>query len=148
MENALMFTTSPSRPVCFPHGVFTQFKFNPITQTTPRRQPISIKAIKSSRRTLSTDWNISNSAAPWLPKFEELDATNMLLRQRIVFLGSQVDNMTADLIISQLLLLDAQDQTKDIKLFINSPGGSVTAGMPKVRFFVFSPCVFSSFIDY
>ncbi|KAH7651015.1 Endopeptidase Clp protein [Dioscorea alata] len=53
----------------------------------------------------------------------------MLLRQRIVFLGSQVDTDTADFIISQLLFLDAEDQKKDIKLFINSPGGSVTAGM-------------------
>lgn len=41
----------------------------------------------------------------------------------------QVDDVTADLIISQLLLLDAEDPKKDIKLFINSPGGSVTAGM-------------------
>jgi ATP-dependent Clp protease protease subunit len=41
----------------------------------------------------------------------------------------QVDDFTADVIISQLLLLDADDPTKDIKLFINSPGGSVTAGM-------------------
>lgn len=42
--------------------------------------------------------------------------------------------MTADWIISQLLFLDAEDQTKDIKLFINSPGGSVTAGMPLSSF--------------
>lgn len=41
----------------------------------------------------------------------------------------QVDSMTADLIISQLLFLDAEDQQKDIKLLINSPGGSVTDGM-------------------
>lgn len=41
----------------------------------------------------------------------------------------QVDDITADLIISQLLFLDAEDSKKDIKLFINSPGGSVTAGM-------------------
>ncbi|XP_020591262.1 ATP-dependent Clp protease proteolytic subunit 3, chloroplastic-like [Phalaenopsis equestris] len=41
----------------------------------------------------------------------------------------EVDDMTADLIVSQLLFLDAEDQKKDIKLFINSPGGSVTAGM-------------------
>lgn len=41
----------------------------------------------------------------------------------------QVDDMAADLIISQLLFLDAEDPKKDIKLFINSPGGSVTAGM-------------------
>ena len=41
----------------------------------------------------------------------------------------QVDDMSADFIISQLLFLDAEDDKKDIKLFINSPGGSVTAGM-------------------
>lgn len=40
-----------------------------------------------------------------------------------------MDDTSADLIISQLLLLDAEDQTKDIKLFINSPGGSITAGV-------------------
>lgn len=88
----------------------------------------------SIRPTLSSNWLVSHdlsakTASPWLPKFEELDTTNMLLRQRIVFLGSQVDDMTADFVISQLLFLDADDPTKDIKLFINSPGGSVTAGM-------------------
>lgn len=46
-----------------------------------------------------------------------------------IVLLDQVDDMTADFIISQLLLLDAEDSKKDIKLFINSPGGSVTAGM-------------------
>ncbi|KAK8546598.1 hypothetical protein V6N12_027374 [Hibiscus sabdariffa] len=93
-------------------------------------------ALRSSfpKATVSSNWDVSgvsplNSAPAWLPRFEELDTTNMLLRQRIIFLGSQVDDMTADLIISQLLLLDAEDSEKDIKLFINSPGGSVTAGM-------------------
>ncbi|KAK9683153.1 hypothetical protein RND81_10G119800 [Saponaria officinalis] len=80
--------------------------------------------------TLSSNWEISGTtSAPWLPKFEELDTTNMLLRQRIIFLGSQIDDTTADFVISQLLLLDAEDSKKDIKIFINSPGGSVTAGM-------------------
>ncbi|XP_078431226.1 CLP protease proteolytic subunit 3 [Wolffia australiana] len=84
----------------------------------------------SSGRTLSGDWDLSGvSVGPWMPRLEDLDSMNMLLRQRIVFLGSQVDTMTADLVISQLLFLDAEDQEKDIKLFINSPGGSVTAGM-------------------
>uniref|UniRef100_A0A0C9QP17 ATP-dependent Clp protease proteolytic subunit n=1 Tax=Wollemia nobilis TaxID=56998 RepID=A0A0C9QP17_9CONI len=64
-----------------------------------------------------------------LPRFEDIDATNMLLRQRIVFLCSEVNDINADFVISQLLLLDAEDKTKDIKFFINSPGGSVTAGM-------------------
>jgi ATP-dependent Clp protease protease subunit len=62
-------------------------------------------------------------------RLQDLDPATMLLQQRILFLGSQVDDFSADVIISQLLLLDAQDPTKDIKLFINSPGGSVTAGM-------------------
>lgn len=80
--------------------------------------------------TLSSNWDVCNDSSPsWMPRFEELDTTNMLLRQRIVFLGSQVDDVSADYIISQLLFLDAEDQEKDIKLFINSPGGSVTAGM-------------------
>lgn len=50
----------------------------------------------------------------------------------------QVDDVSADYIISQLLFLDAEDQEKDIKLFINSPGGSVTAGMYKA---LYSRCV-------
>lgn len=49
----------------------------------------------------------------------------LLLRERIVFLGSSIDDFVADAIISQLLLLDAQDPKKDIKLFINSTGGSL-----------------------
>lgn len=64
-----------------------------------------------------------------VPRHEAGDPFGLLLRQRIVFLGNQVDDFTADAVISQLLLLDAQDPKKDIKLFINSPGGSVTAGM-------------------
>ncbi|KAG2484223.1 hypothetical protein HYH03_016958 [Edaphochlamys debaryana] len=57
------------------------------------------------------------------------DPFGLLLRQRIVFLGGEVEDFGADAIISQLLLLDSQDPGKDIKMFINSPGGSVTAGM-------------------
>jgi ATP-dependent Clp protease protease subunit len=48
----------------------------------------------------------------------------LLLRQRIVFLGFNLDEYAADAIISQLLLLDALDPLQDIRLFINSPGGS------------------------
>lgn len=49
----------------------------------------------------------------------------LLLRERIVFLGNNIDDFVADAIISQLLLLDAQDPTKDIRLFVNCPGGSL-----------------------
>ena len=52
-----------------------------------------------------------------------------LLKERIVFLGSQVDQDVANLVCSQLLLLDAEDSDRDISLYINSPGGSVTDGL-------------------
>lgn len=55
----------------------------------------------------------------------DTDAMGLLLKERIVFLGSQIDDFVADAIISQLLLLDAQDPTKDIRLFVNSVGGSL-----------------------
>jgi len=52
-----------------------------------------------------------------------------LLRERIVFLGTQVDHNSANLICAQLLLLEAEDREKDISLYVNSPGGSVTDGL-------------------
>ena len=57
------------------------------------------------------------------------DIYSRLLRERIVFLGTPVDDQVADSIVAQLLFLDAEDPEKDIQLYINSPGGSVTAGM-------------------
>lgn len=57
------------------------------------------------------------------------DIYSRLLRERIVFLGTPVDDVVADSIVAQLLFLDAEDPEKDIQLYINSPGGSVTAGM-------------------
>ena len=57
------------------------------------------------------------------------DIFSRLLRERIVFLGSQVDDTTSNLIMSQLLFLEAEDPEKDIYLYINSPCGSVYAGM-------------------
>ncbi len=57
------------------------------------------------------------------------DVYGRLLKERIVFLGSQVDDATANLICAQLLLLQSEDPDKDVYLYINSPGGSVSAGM-------------------
>jgi len=57
------------------------------------------------------------------------DIYNRLLRERIVFLGQEVNDQIANLITAQLLYLEGQDDSKDIWLYINSPGGSVTAGM-------------------
>src|SRR5271165_7295359 len=57
------------------------------------------------------------------------DIYSLLLRERIVFLGQEVDDQVANLIISQMLYLEAQDPEKDISLYINSPGGVAYAGM-------------------
>jgi ATP-dependent Clp protease protease subunit len=57
------------------------------------------------------------------------DIYSLLLRERIVFLGQEVDDQVANLIISQMLYLEAQDPEKDIALYINSPGGLAYAGM-------------------
>jgi ATP-dependent Clp protease protease subunit len=57
------------------------------------------------------------------------DIYSRLLKERIIFIGTPIDDMVASLTIAQLLFLQSEDPTKDISLYINSPGGSVTAGM-------------------
>lgn len=57
------------------------------------------------------------------------DIYSLLLRERIVFLGTPVDDQVANLIIAQMLYLDREDPEKDIQLYINSPGGVITAGL-------------------
>ena len=57
------------------------------------------------------------------------DIFSRLLRDRIIILGEEVNNVTANLVVAQLLFLESEDPTKDISLYINSPGGSVTAGL-------------------
>jgi len=57
------------------------------------------------------------------------DIFSRLLRERIIFLGTPIDDMIANLVVAQLLLLDSENPEKDIMLYINSPGGSVTAGL-------------------
>ncbi len=57
------------------------------------------------------------------------DIFSRLLKERIIFLGEEVNDASASLVVAQLLFLDAEDPGKDIFLYINSPGGSVTAGM-------------------
>jgi ATP-dependent Clp protease protease subunit len=63
-----------------------------------------------------------------------------LLRERIVFLGTQVDDTSANLICAQLLLLAAEDAERDISLYINSPGGSVTSGLAIYDTMQYVPC--------
>ncbi len=57
------------------------------------------------------------------------DIYSRLLKDRIIFLGTEIDDTVANLVIAQLLFLESQDKSKDIKLYINSPGGSVTSGL-------------------
>ena len=57
------------------------------------------------------------------------DIFSRLLKERIIFLSEQVDSASASVVIAQLLFLDAEDPGKDIYLYINSPGGSITDGM-------------------
>ena len=57
------------------------------------------------------------------------DIYSRLLKDRIIFLGEEVNDVTASLVVAQLLFLESEDPNKDINLYINSPGGSVTAGM-------------------
>jgi len=57
------------------------------------------------------------------------DIYSRLLKDRIIFLGEQITDVVANIIIAQFLFLDAQDKNKDIKFYINSPGGSVNSGM-------------------
>ncbi|XP_058737588.1 ATP-dependent Clp protease proteolytic subunit 3, chloroplastic-like [Vicia villosa] len=135
MEVSLSSTCIPlsfkSNNTFLKHNNYVSHSQIPTLNLSTKHRTTICNAIKP---TLSSNWLVSHdlsakTASPWLPNFEELDTTNMLLRQRIVFLGSQVDDTTADFVISQLLFLDADDPKKDIKLFINCPGGAITAGM-------------------
>ncbi len=57
------------------------------------------------------------------------DIFSRLLKDRIIFLTGEIDDVTANLVVAQMIFLEAEDPDKDIYLYINSPGGSITAGM-------------------
>lgn len=59
----------------------------------------------------------------------QYDIYSRLLKDRIIFIGEQIDDHVASVVVAQLLFLEAEDPDKDINIYINSPGGSVTAGM-------------------
>ena len=67
------------------------------------------------------------------------DIYSRLLKDRIIFLGEEVNETTASLVVAQLLFLESEDPNKDIQLYINSPGGMVTAGMA-----IMTPCSISN----
>jgi len=69
-----------------------------------------------------------------------LDVYQRLLRERIIFLGTEVEDSAANLICAQLLLLAAEDPTRDVHLYVNSPGGSVTAGLAIYDTMQYVPC--------
>jgi len=77
---------------------------------------------------------INNSLVPYVIEQtargeRSYDIYSRLLKDRIIFLGEEVNEVTAGLVVAQLLFLESEDPDKDIHLYINSPGGSVTAGM-------------------
>ncbi len=77
---------------------------------------------------------LTNSLVPYVVEQtskgeRSYDIYSRLLKERIIFLGEEVNETTASLVIAQLLFLESEDPSKDIQLYINSPGGMVTAGM-------------------
>jgi ATP-dependent Clp protease, protease subunit len=94
---------------------------------------------KADIRSITNDWGLPNSldvmgyvpsVIETTPKGERaFDLFSRLLRERIIFLGSEVNDVVASIVVGQLLLLDSEDASKDIYMYINSPGGSVTAGL-------------------
>ncbi|MFN2506408.1 MAG: ATP-dependent Clp protease proteolytic subunit [Acidimicrobiales bacterium] len=78
---------------------------------------------------MTSDLLVPSITAQMSPGDRANDVYNRLLKERIVFLGSQVDDATSNLICAQFLLLQSEDAERDIYLYINSPGGSVSAGM-------------------
>lgn len=80
------------------------------------------------------NYNFRNSLVPYVIEQtghgeRSYDIFSRLLKDRIIFLSDEVNDATASLVVAQLLFLDSEDPDKDINLYINSPGGSVTAGM-------------------
>ncbi len=83
---------------------------------------------------MSKNYEIYNQLVPYVIEQtgrgeRGMDIYSRLLRERIIFLGTAIDDHVASLTIAQLIFLEAEDSEKDINLYINSPGGSVTAGL-------------------
>ena len=135
-------TSLPSRRLSYSLSKPNHSSFNPQISIPSRSQSSrasSVRCLLASQQNFSENLIFRSKSKQPNPSFElsapqtpatamrgaETDAMGLLLRERIVFLGNSIDDFVADAIISQLLLLDAQDSTKDIRLFINSPGGSL-----------------------
>ncbi|MEA2006860.1 MAG: ATP-dependent Clp protease proteolytic subunit [Patescibacteria group bacterium] len=73
------------------------------------------------------------------------DIYSRLLKERIIFLGTPIDDQVANAVIAQLLFLDSQDQESDVRLYVNSPGGSVSAALAIYDTMQFTKCDVSTF---
>jgi len=92
------------------------------------------KHLISNTYNIKSVYSQSNSALPTVIEQSgrgerAFDIYSRLLRERIIFLGTPIDDQVSDSIVAQLLFLEAEDPNKDIQVYINSPGGSVTAGL-------------------
>ena len=90
--------------------------------------------ISGNKAEIEKGFNITNQLVPMVVEQTArgergMDIYSRLLRERIIFLGFPVDDHTASLVIAQLLFLESEDADKDVMLYINSPGGSVSAGL-------------------
>lgn len=104
---------------------------------TGRRTPAAQAAMEAARRSSAALGTALDTRAMLVPMVIEsssrgeraYDIYSRLLRERIIFLGDAIEDHLANLIIAQLLFLDAEDPERDISLYINSPGGVVTSGL-------------------
>lgn len=121
-----------------PSSLQSQTALSSTTSMTPYGMSTSITSgnahhrdsIVSSVQGLYTAHNILPTVVEQSGRGERaFDIYSRLLRERIIFLGTAIDDQVADSIVAQLLFLEAEDPEKDIQIYINSPGGSVTAGM-------------------
>lgn len=92
------------------------------------------KLISGNKLEIEKGLNVTNQLVPMVVEQTArgergMDIYSRLLRERIIFLGFPVDDHTASLVIAQLLFLESEDADKDVMIYINSPGGSVSAGL-------------------
>ena len=123
-----------SLPLAFPSDRVTDASFPPGRPDPGGLRPHPVQTLWGG----PLPWAATPSAAPGiLPTVVEqsgrgdraFDIYSRLLRERIIFLGTGIDDQVADSMVAQLLFLEAEDPEKDIQIYINSPGGSVTAGL-------------------
>jgi ATP-dependent Clp protease protease subunit len=100
------------------------------SKMTPQPESVKIKAAPFAKEARLVTMNLVPIVVEQTNRGERsYDIYSRLLKDRIIFLGSAIDDDVANLVIAQLLFLAADDAEKDIHLYVNSPGGSVTAGM-------------------